>query len=214
MAEAMALGTPVIATGYSGNLDFMDDGTAYLVRHSLTTVGKGVDIYPPDGIWAEPDLDHAADLMRRVVERPDEARERGTRARESVLEHFSPEAIGRLARSRLEELLQRGTARGLAPVAQADDAFQLAAIKATYDPMAGVASTHPKDLAKRAALQAMRPYTFHQQELNGLVVEALRELHANVATLESKDVEQRRRARRAEWQVRWLEARLAAERGR
>jgi glycosyltransferase involved in cell wall biosynthesis len=212
MAEAMALGKPVIATGFSGNLDFMDDSTAYLVGHSLTTVGKGVDIYPEDGIWADPDLDHAAELMRRVADRPDEGAQRGERARQDVLRRFSPQATGALARARLEQLLARGTTRALPPVAQADEAFQLAAIKATYDPLAGVASTHPKDLAKRAALQAMRPYTFHQQELNGLVIESLRELHTNVAQLESMVVEQRRRARRAEWQMRWLEARLGAER--
>ena len=78
--------------------------------------------------------------------------------------------------------------------------------------MSGAASSHPKDLAKRAALQAMRPYTYHQQELNGLMIDALRELHANVAELEGMVAAQRRRTRRAEWQVRALEARLAAER--
>jgi hypothetical protein len=78
--------------------------------------------------------------------------------------------------------------------------------------MSGAASSHPKDLAKRAALQAMRPYTFHQQELNGLLVEALREVHANLAELEGMVAAQRRRTRRAEWKVRGLEAQLAAER--
>ena len=212
MAEAMALGKPVIATGYSGNLDFMDATTAYLVGHGLTEVGPGVDIYPADGIWAEPDLDHAAELMRRVVERPEEAAEKGARAREDVLRRFSPDATGALARARLEQLARRPTARSLQGATPTDQAFQLAARQATYDPMSGAASSHPKDLAKRAALQAMRPYTYHQQELNGLMIDALRELHANVAELEGMVAAQRRRTRRAEWQVRALEARLAAER--
>ena len=34
-AEAMAIGKPVIATGYSGNLDFMTDANAYLVDYTL-----------------------------------------------------------------------------------------------------------------------------------------------------------------------------------
>jgi hypothetical protein len=89
------------------------------------------------------------------------------------------------------------------------EALQLAAQKATYDPLSGVASSHPKDLAKRAALQAMRPYTYHQRELNDLLVDSLRELHATVERLEGMVVVQRRRLRRAEWRVRALESRFA-----
>ena len=106
MAEAMAMGKPVIATGYSGNLDFMDPGCAYLVDYELTTVGPGIDIYPEDGIWAEPSVDHAAALMRRVVERPDEAAERGGRARERIERELSPAACGAIARRRLELLAE------------------------------------------------------------------------------------------------------------
>ena len=71
MAEAMALGKPVIATGYSGNLDFMDATTAYLVGHGLTEVGPGVDIYPADG-----DLGRA---RPRPCRRADAARRRAAR---------------------------------------------------------------------------------------------------------------------------------------
>jgi glycosyltransferase involved in cell wall biosynthesis len=209
MAEAMAMGKPVIATGYSGNLDFMDSSTAYLVEHRLVNVGPGVDIYPADGVWAEPDREHAAALMRRVVEQPEEARARGARAREDVLRRFSPEACGALARGRLEQLARRAPEAAAAP--RIDGALALAERKAAYNPLAGVASSHPRDLAKRAALQAMRPYTFHQQELNGLLVDALREVRAQVAELEEMVAAQRRRTRRAEWQVRGLRARLDAE---
>ena len=47
MAEAMALGKPVIATAYSGNLEFMDDRTAYLVRWEYGAVPQGCDPYRP-----------------------------------------------------------------------------------------------------------------------------------------------------------------------
>ncbi len=67
LAEAMWLGTPVIATGYSGNLDLMDDSCAALVRYELTRVEHGDDAYADTSEWADPDLDHAAALMRRLV---------------------------------------------------------------------------------------------------------------------------------------------------
>jgi len=67
LAEAMWLGTPVIATGYSGNLDLMDETSAGLVRYALIPVRYGDDAYPASATWADPDLDHAAELMHRLV---------------------------------------------------------------------------------------------------------------------------------------------------
>ena len=64
IAEAMAAGTPVIATGYSGNLDFCTDESSLLVRSSLVKIGPD-RVYPSDGRWAEPDLVHASELIRR-----------------------------------------------------------------------------------------------------------------------------------------------------
>jgi glycosyltransferase involved in cell wall biosynthesis len=104
LAESMALGTSVIATGYSGNLAFMDDDTAYLVRYEEVDVGPGAAPYPPDGRWAEPDLDHAAEQMRRVVEHPDEAKIKAKSAAERIAAQFTPEASGRAIRRRLSEI--------------------------------------------------------------------------------------------------------------
>jgi glycosyltransferase involved in cell wall biosynthesis len=67
LAEAMWLGTPVIATGYSGNLDLMDETSAGLVRFAPIPVRYGDDAYPASATWADPDLDHAAELMQRLV---------------------------------------------------------------------------------------------------------------------------------------------------
>lgn len=68
LAEAMWLGTPVIATRYSGNLDFMDDESALLVDAAMTPVVRGEGVYPACASWAEPDIDQAAAAMRRLVE--------------------------------------------------------------------------------------------------------------------------------------------------
>ena len=48
MAEAMAAGRPVIATGYSGNLAFMNEANSYLVDYKLTNVPTGCEPYPPN----------------------------------------------------------------------------------------------------------------------------------------------------------------------
>lgn len=67
LAEAMWLGTPVVATGYSGNLDFMNPTNSMLVGHTMTTIVDGGGIYPSGARWADPDLDHAAEQLRRLV---------------------------------------------------------------------------------------------------------------------------------------------------
>jgi hypothetical protein len=111
MAKAMGLGKPVIATGYSGNLEFMDDDTGYLVEYDLVPVGPGCEPYPPGSRWAQPRAAHAAELMRRVVERTDEAAERGRRAAERIRGDFSlaarsREVAGMLAATRARRARQ------------------------------------------------------------------------------------------------------------
>jgi glycosyltransferase involved in cell wall biosynthesis len=104
IAEAMALGKPAIATGYSGNVDFMNSANSYLVDYTIGRVGPECEIYPPEGEWAEPSIEHAAQLMRRVVERPDEAAAKGEQAAADVARLLSAEAAGTRMRARLEQL--------------------------------------------------------------------------------------------------------------
>ena len=90
MAEAMALGKPVIASGYSGNLEFMSDANSYLVPYDLVEVPSSWWAHAPGATWAEPDVDAAAALMTRAWEQADEARALGDRARVGLLGRFSP----------------------------------------------------------------------------------------------------------------------------
>jgi glycosyltransferase involved in cell wall biosynthesis len=104
LAEAMAAAKPVIATGWSGNVDFMDADNSLLVDYTLTRVGPGAAIYPADGTWAEPDLGHAARLMRQVVADQAAAARLGVRARDDVARTLSPEVTGTAMRRRLEQI--------------------------------------------------------------------------------------------------------------
>ena len=102
LADAMAVGTPVVATGYSGNLAYMNDETAFLVPYSMVSVGAGADPYPERSEWADPDLAKATDALRLVFDSPDVARATADRALNRVRE-FSP---ARLAADLLPQLLQ------------------------------------------------------------------------------------------------------------
>ncbi|MGH2852065.1 MAG: glycosyltransferase, partial [Solirubrobacteraceae bacterium] len=103
-AEAMSLAKPVIATGYSGNLDFMTTANSYLVQYTLSKVGPGCWPYPAEANWAEVDLDHAARLMREVFEDPAGAGEVGARAAADLSRTHSAAVAGAAMRSRIEEI--------------------------------------------------------------------------------------------------------------
>jgi glycosyltransferase involved in cell wall biosynthesis len=104
MAEAMALGKPVIATGYSGNLEFMTRENSYLCSYKYREIGPGSAPYPPTSRWAEPDLDEAAHFMRRVYENQAEARARGKRAAEDMHRSHSPAVAGKAIRERIDAI--------------------------------------------------------------------------------------------------------------
>ena len=104
LAEAMLAGRPVVATGYSGNLEFMDESNSFLVGYEPGVVPEGCAPYPAGAGWADPDLDHAAELMRRVVEDPAGARAVGERARRDIARFHSPAARAPLVAARLAAL--------------------------------------------------------------------------------------------------------------
>jgi hypothetical protein len=104
LAEAMAIGKPVIGTNYSGNIDFMTSENSYLVDYTIGRVGPDCEIYPPEGEWADPSIDHGAQLMRQVYVNPEEAAAKGERARADVSRWLSPAATGQRMRGRLEWL--------------------------------------------------------------------------------------------------------------
>jgi glycosyltransferase involved in cell wall biosynthesis len=66
MNEAMAHGVPVIATGWSGNLQFMTGQDSILLPYRLVPVRDASGIYA-SGIWAEPDHDAAVAALRRLA---------------------------------------------------------------------------------------------------------------------------------------------------
>jgi hypothetical protein len=111
LAEAMSIGKPAIGTGYSGNVDFMNAENSYLVDYTITRVGPECEIYPPEGEWAQPSVEHAAELMRHVYENPQDAARIGARARADIARALSPDATGAAMRRRLEELAASADAR-------------------------------------------------------------------------------------------------------
>jgi glycosyltransferase involved in cell wall biosynthesis len=66
-AEAMALGKPVIATGYSGNLDFMSNQNSALVPARIIETDRAYGPYPAGSRWGEPNLEATVEAMRGML---------------------------------------------------------------------------------------------------------------------------------------------------
>jgi hypothetical protein len=103
-AEAMFLGKLVMATGWSGNMDFMSRDSALLVDFELQDVAHGE--YPESAgqQWAYPDVDHAISLALSVVDDPPAARRIAENGRHHVRHVCSHRAVGLRALDRLETI--------------------------------------------------------------------------------------------------------------
>jgi glycosyltransferase involved in cell wall biosynthesis len=105
MAECMAQGKPVIATAYSGNLEFMTPDNSCLVDYSLVPVRPGDYIdHEPGWQWAEADVEHAASYMRRLVGDPAYRAGISEQAKSDITGRYGNEAVARSLRGRLSAL--------------------------------------------------------------------------------------------------------------
>jgi glycosyltransferase involved in cell wall biosynthesis len=101
MAEAMAMGRPAIATGYSGNVDFMPQGTGLLVDYELVPVAPGAYPHGEGQVWAAASPEHASRLLEQLLDDPAEVRAMGARAKAFIAERYSTAALGRRYLERL-----------------------------------------------------------------------------------------------------------------
>jgi len=112
MAEAMYFGKPVIATGYSGNLDFMNASNSCLVGYRMRPIALGdlrmnpgaQHVYAPGHLWAEPDIVDAARWMRYLWQHPRRRATLGAEASETVRSRYHSTAVGARLRARLAQL--------------------------------------------------------------------------------------------------------------
>eukprot|EP00798_Chlamydomonas_sp_ICE-L_P022388 gene22388-29495_t len=95
--EAMAMGMPVISTNWSGMTAYLDEDVGYPIKvENLLQIPN----LPSWGwfrgqVWSQPCVAHMKELMRHVVENPDKARMKGEKARERMIERYSPDVIAR-----------------------------------------------------------------------------------------------------------------------
>jgi glycosyltransferase involved in cell wall biosynthesis len=104
-ADAMAFGTPVIATGYSGNADFCTPDTSYPVSYKLIDVPMGAVHWRCDGaLWADADVVDAAAQMCAVFENQEIAREKAEHARQNIRAKYAVEEFSKVLAARIQAI--------------------------------------------------------------------------------------------------------------
>jgi glycosyltransferase involved in cell wall biosynthesis len=107
LCESMLLGKPVIATNWSGNVDYMDHHNSCPVDYTLVPLHADFGPYRKGNRWADPDLDQAAHYMKSLVADPERCRAIGQRAKNTISTEYSPLAIGRRYERRLQLIVRR-----------------------------------------------------------------------------------------------------------
>lgn len=95
IAECMAAGKVVIATGYGGNTDYCTAENSLVVGHTLRPLATGDYPHAEGQHWAEPDRDDAAAAVRAALEGGQRARDLAAAAQATIASGYSYEAIGR-----------------------------------------------------------------------------------------------------------------------
>src|SRR5215208_5102192 len=181
LATAMYAGKPVVATAYGGPTDFVTPSSGYPVGYRRTPIGPGNEPYPADGEWAEPDLDAAADHIRRIVEDPADARTRAAAGREDVARRFSLEKAGAEMGARLARVTLGGSAKRETGSA-VDELVRI--LDTEFQPRPGRRAEAVRGGLRRALYRALRPYTTHRREVDAELIRALRALEDRLDGLE------------------------------
>lgn len=93
MAEAILSGLAVITTGWGGQLDFCNAKTSWLIDYKFVPAKSHFDLF--DSVWAEPDADHLAAIMKDLHNAPiDHLVERITAGQKLLLENFRWADVG------------------------------------------------------------------------------------------------------------------------
>lgn len=103
LSEALAVGNPVIATGYSGNMTFMTPDNSHPVRYTMAPVSeemcRSIPLFTPAMRWAEPDPGHFAYLLRKVRRQGEDPKRRRRVA--ASMAAFGPDRVGAIMRDLL-----------------------------------------------------------------------------------------------------------------
>lgn len=209
LLEAMRRGKPVVATGYSANEDFMHAENSLAVRYHLTEIDRDHGPYRRGNVWAEADVDHAAEQMLRLADDRALARRLGEQAQQDVARELSPTRVAGLLHERLVSLMERplegeGGTLKLLPGVVLDPLQELRDANLRLEDQQPTLVRRVMLAAKKMVRHMMPPILDRQAVYNAMVFDAVSRLsqrveqqQREVAEMTRLSVQQRFRSRQA-----------------
>jgi glycosyltransferase involved in cell wall biosynthesis/SAM-dependent methyltransferase len=180
IAEAMACGKPVIATDWSGNTDYMDIANSFPVRYQLVELDHDVGPYRAGNVWADPSVEHAAELLQFLYDNRETAAQRGQVAQRSMSTNYSAQRVAEIIAARLEVIGNRrgASAPAVTPAVQEESVTPTVREAPVVPPMELETSIYgwPGRVAKRGVSFLLSYHTLFQHQINVNFANFLREL--------------------------------------
>ena len=111
MLEAMSLGKPVIGTGFGGNMDFMRADVALIVDYQLVQLEEDALPYRKGWLWADPNIDQAAEYMEMLYHDRSLAKLIGEKGKKFIEAHYSlanfTKAVDEWINNRFRKIIKR-----------------------------------------------------------------------------------------------------------
>ena len=162
----------------------MDDASSYLVPYRLVPVPVGEWGHSATAQWAEPSVEVAASLMRRVFEAPDEARALGQVGRRKVLARFSLDRAAAAVVSELEE--SRLHPRPAERARRRRSIVEASLVLARDPTLVGCSGRGPVALVRRALVRALWPHLGDLHRRDDALLQGLSDVERSVAELEER----------------------------
>ena len=104
LAEAMVLGTPTIATNWSGNTQYMTNNNSCLVNYNFTEIKEDIGPYKKGSNWAEANIIQAADYMKVLYSDSKLYNKIAKQAKEDMNSNFQPQHMANRIYKRVEKI--------------------------------------------------------------------------------------------------------------
>lgn len=107
LAEAMFLGKPTIATNWSANTEFMNEEVACMVDYNLITLNKDYGVFKKGNRWADPDINQAADYMRKLYKDKNFYNNISINAQNYIKNNLNLEQASRAIENRIKQIYNK-----------------------------------------------------------------------------------------------------------
>ncbi|XP_071709592.1 uncharacterized protein [Rutidosis leptorrhynchoides] len=105
IVEAMAMSLPVITTNWSGPTEYLTEKNSYPLP--VDRMSEDIDRPFKGHLWAEPSVDKLRFLMRHVISNQEEAKSKGKKARDDMVDKYSPKVVANVVSNQIHQILEK-----------------------------------------------------------------------------------------------------------